>query len=73
MRQRMTNLERREKSLTTMVARAAGRGAARATALAKRPAPRHASALRPAGRRVLDKVTRNGRPPITKVESRKTG
>jgi hypothetical protein len=72
MRQRMTNLERREKNLVTTVARLqAGErpGGPRWRSALRRVTP---PALRPAGRRVLDKVTRDGQPPIPKIEQRQT-
>jgi glycosyltransferase involved in cell wall biosynthesis len=73
MRQRMTNLERREKNLADQLARL--RAGERVTGPRWRTALRRVTPrpLRPAGRRVIDRLTRNGRPPITKVESRKTG
>ena len=70
MRQRVTNLERREKLLSGMVARLqAGErtGGPRWRSALRRVTP---PALRPAGRRVLGKLSRNGRPPIPKVEQR---
>jgi glycosyltransferase involved in cell wall biosynthesis len=72
MRQRMTNLERREKHLSRMIDRLqAGErpGGPRWRSALRRITP---AALRPAGRRVLAKVTRNGQPPIPKVEQRQT-
>jgi glycosyltransferase involved in cell wall biosynthesis len=72
MRQRMTNLERREKSLVKMVARLqAGErpGGPRWRSALRRVTP---PALRPAGRRVLGKVTRDGQPPIPKIEQQQT-
>ena len=68
MRERMANLERRDERLTEMLqrARAEGRtGQPRWRSTLRRVAP---PALRPAGRRVIDKLTRNGRPAVTKVE-----
>jgi hypothetical protein len=66
----VTNLERREKLLSAMVARLqAGErtGGPRWRSSLRRVTP---PALRPAGRRVLGKLSRNGRPPIPKVEQR---
>jgi glycosyltransferase involved in cell wall biosynthesis len=66
MRQRMTNLERREKNLSKVVARLqAGARPPRWRSALRRITPQ---ALHPAGRRVLAKVTRQ--PPIHKVERR---
>jgi len=73
MRQRMANLEKRDQRLTAMLKQARadqGLGPPRWRSALRRVTPRP---LRPAGRRVIDKLTRNGRPPITKVESRKSG
>jgi hypothetical protein len=72
MRQRVTNLEVREKHLSGMVARLqAGErpGGPRWRSALRRVTP---PALRPAGRRVLGKLSRNGRPPIPKIEQRQT-
>jgi glycosyltransferase involved in cell wall biosynthesis len=70
MRQRLTNLEKREKRLTEAVARLrAGQrleGPRWRTAL-RRAAP---PALRPAGRRIIDRLTRNGHDSVPKVERR---
>ena len=70
MRQRLTNLEKREKRLTETIMRLrAGeplQGSRWRTAL-RRVAP---PGLRPAGRRVIDKLTRNGHDPVPKVQRR---
>jgi hypothetical protein len=66
MRQRMTNLELREKNLSRVVARLqAGARPPRWRNALRHITPR---ALRPAGRRVLAKIRRE--PPIPKVERR---
>jgi glycosyltransferase involved in cell wall biosynthesis len=73
MRQRMANLEKRDQRLTAMVKRAQVEqrlGPQRWRTALRRITP---PALRPAGRRVIDKLTRNGRPPVTKAGSRKPG
>lgn len=72
MRERMANLERRDERLTEMLKRArAGQphGQPRWRSALRRVAP---PALRPAGRRVIDKLTRNGREPATDIEISKT-
>jgi hypothetical protein len=72
MRQRMANLERRDQRLTEMLQRAQAErrlGQPRWRTTLRRVAP---PALRPVGRRVIDKLTRNGRPAVTKVERRGT-
>jgi hypothetical protein len=72
MRQRMVNLERRDERLTEMLKRAQAErrlGQPRWRTTLRRVAP---PALRPVGRRVIDKLTRNGRPAVTKVERRGT-
>jgi glycosyltransferase involved in cell wall biosynthesis len=69
MRQRLTNLEKREKRLTEMLARLRAQTQAsprwRAALRRATPAP-----LRPAGRRVIDKISRNGHDPVPRVERR---
>jgi glycosyltransferase involved in cell wall biosynthesis len=72
MRERMANLEKRDQRLTEMVERArAGQqlGQPRWRSALRRVAP---PALRPAGRRVIDKLTRNGREPAREIEIPKT-
>ena len=72
MRERMANLEKRDQRLTKMVERArAGQrlGSPRWRSALRRMAP---PALRPAGRRVIDTLTRNGHSPAQKVDSPKT-
>jgi glycosyltransferase involved in cell wall biosynthesis len=72
MRQRLVNLEERQKRLVARLERAeSGEGidGPRWRSALRRIAP---PALRPAGRRVIDRLTRNGYQPLPKVESRKT-
>jgi glycosyltransferase involved in cell wall biosynthesis len=69
MRQRMANLEKRDQRLTKMLeqARAEQRLGPRWRSALRRVAPQ---ALRPAGRRVIDRLTRNGHDPVPRVERR---
>jgi glycosyltransferase involved in cell wall biosynthesis len=68
MRQRLTNLEQREKKLLEIMARmqeGERPGGPRWRSALRAVTP---TALRPAGKRVLDKLNRNGRPPIPRIE-----
>jgi glycosyltransferase involved in cell wall biosynthesis len=72
MRQRLTNLEMREKRLEEIIARLqAGErpGGPRWRQALRRITP---TPLRPAGRRLLGRVSPNGQPPIPKLEQRHT-
>jgi glycosyltransferase involved in cell wall biosynthesis len=72
MRRRITNLEIREKRLMEMVARLqAGErpGGPRWRTAMRRITP---PLLRPAGRRFLERLTGNGRPPVPKIQQRQT-
>ena len=72
MRHRLTNLEMREKRLNETIARLqAGErpGGPRWRQALRRVTP---TPLRPAGRRLLGRVSSNGQPPIPKLEQRQT-
>jgi glycosyltransferase involved in cell wall biosynthesis len=72
MRQRMANLEKRDQRLTAMLKRARAEqrlGPPRWRSALRRATP---PPLRLAGRRVIDRLTRNGRPSAPKVDSAKT-